>query len=170
MGSSLPRFSRRLVLPLIFLLSATTPGFQAAVQDRPLEPRIASGEVFLEALNGAALTEADLARDDVLAVFWASWSPRCRDLEGQIHSLRERWGKRARIIAINFQEDESTIRRFLGPDADLLPIYLDLSGAFARDHGVTTLPALVIFHHGEGLYQGRLTDDTDRRIARVLTP
>jgi thiol-disulfide isomerase/thioredoxin len=140
----------------------------SSLEGQVLEPRIVHQGEHLEALEGAALTPAEWKRRDTIAIFWASWSPRCREIVPRVQALEARWGQQAWVITVNFQEDPATIRNFLGVESSPPPVYLDTAGTFARRHGVTTLPTLVLFRGGEAIYQDRLRADTDRRLARFF--
>jgi thiol-disulfide isomerase/thioredoxin len=158
------RLSPALVV-LVVLVSLLTA---FASSGQPLEPQVPAGEIYLEALEGAPLTARELGRRDTVAIFWASWSPRCRNIGARVDALETRWGREVRVITINFQEDASTIRTFLPAARGGWPVYLDSEGTFARRHHVASLPALVIFRDGEAVYQGGLGDEVDRVIARQL--
>lgn len=122
----------------------------------------------LPALQGDELAEGDLARGVTVVVVWASWSPRCRDIVERVNPIAQRWGDRARVITVNFQEDRETAGRFLeGKDLEI-PVYLDTDGAFSKKYAVTTLPGLLIFKDGETAYRGRLPDDPDRLLSEIL--
>ena len=165
---AVPPPARTAVLALLVWVVVLCPGSGSAAVAQSVEPRIDKDVLYLGALEGEGLTERDLNRGDIIAIFWASWSPRCRGIVERAAALEARWGQQARVITVNFQEDASTIRRFLGPAPAPVPVYLDLSGTFSRRHGVTTLPAMVFLRRGEGQYQGRLAEDADQRIAHFL--
>ncbi len=159
------RRKRWAVLGVLLCFVVPWPG---SLEGQVLEPRIVHQGEHLEAMEGAALTPADLNRRDTIAIFWATWSPRCQGIVSRAKALEARWGQQARVITVNFQEDPATIRRFLGAESQSPPVYLDTAGTFARRHGVTTLPALVIFRGGEAIYQDRLRADADRLLERFF--
>jgi thiol-disulfide isomerase/thioredoxin len=122
----------------------------------------------LKALDGASLDEAQLSRGAVILVAWASWSPRCRDIVPRVNALVERWGGRARVVTINFQEERSAVEEFLtGKQLDA-PVYLDVEGAFSKKHSITFLPGLQILREGVTVFNGRLGRDPDAVIAQTL--
>lgn len=164
----IPCAARRTRWAMLGVLLAFVVPWAGSLEGQVLEPRIVHQGEHLEALEGAALTPADWKRRDTIAIFWASWSPRCREIVPRVQALEARWGQRAWVITINFQEDPATIRRFLGAESSLPPVYLDTAGTFARRHGVTTLPAVVLFREGEVIYQDRLRADVDQRIERFF--
>ena len=143
-------------LVLVLTLTAALPAAAQRGADR------------LPGLDGGALTQSDLTGRNSIVVFWAGWSPKCRTIVERINALHGRWGDSTRVVSVNFQEDEADIRAFLDGKTLRAPVYLDSRGAFSRTHAVTDLPGLVIYRDGEIAYQGRLPQDVDKLIQRVL--
>lgn len=132
-------------------------------------PVAADEETFrLSALDGgAALQPADVESGAVIMIFWAGWSPRCRDIVERTNAIADEWGGRARVITINFQEEPDAVRDFL--DGELkVPTYLDGDGAFSKQHTMTSLPGLLIYDDGEVAFRGKLPADPSGLIAQTL--
>ncbi|HEX9942345.1 MAG TPA: TlpA disulfide reductase family protein [Thermoanaerobaculia bacterium] len=125
-------------------------------------------EISLSCLSGARLSEADLGRGATIVVVWASWSPRSRDIAERVRPLADRWGGRARVLTVNFQEDRQAVEGFLGGRDLGAPVCLDPDGAFSRKYNVATLPGLLIVKDGQVAYRGKLPEDADRVIADLL--
>lgn len=125
-------------------------------------------EISLGCLGGARLNESDLARGTTIIVVWASWSPRSRDIVQRVQPLASRWGDRARVLTVNFQEDGAAAERFLAGQSLGAPVCMDPDGAFSRKYNVATLPGLLIVKDGQVAYRGKLPDDADRVIAGLL--
>lgn len=131
-------------------------------------PAPAQPNVRLPGLHGGQLTGAELARGVTVVVVWASWSPRCRDIVERTNALAGRWGGRARVVAVNFQEDSSAIEAFLRDKNLAVPVFLDRDGEFSKAHAVTALPGLVVFQDGAARYQGKLPADPDATLRQIL--
>lgn len=129
---------------------------------------VARGEepFALVGLAGDRLTERDLADSQVLAVFWSSWSPRCRDLPARLADVASRFGGRVRVVAINYQEDRKAAGGLLRGTG--VPVYLDADGSFAKRFGIATLPGAVLFRRGDAVWHGRLDDAALPEIERAL--
>ena len=119
-------------------------------------------------LRGGELTESDLARGRTIVVVWASWSPRCRDIVERVNPLAERWGGKARVGTVNFQEDRAAVEAFLRGKSLSAPVYLDADGAFSKRNAVTTLPGLLVYVDGQVAYSGRLPEDPDSLLSKTL--
>lgn len=143
---------------LLGLAPAAAQEPPAAAQERGLE---------LAGLDGGRLTEQQLQSGNSVLLFWASWSPRCRDIASRAQALEKRFGARARVLLVNFQEDERSVRGFLGSQTTP-PVYLDRDGDFAKRYSVLNLPGLLVLRNGEPVYQDRLPSDADELLARLL--
>ncbi len=149
--------SRRALLACLCLsLGLATSG---ATQDPGLK---------LIGLTGADLRESEIAQGDTIIVFWASWSPKCRDVVERASPIAQTWKGRARVILVSFQERAATVRSFLGDKESAVPVYLDESGSFAKKHGVTTLPTLLVLREGQPLYSGKLPSDAEALLRSTL--
>ena len=122
----------------------------------------------LRGLQGGDLADADLQQGTAIVVLWASWSPRSRDIVARVNPLAERWGGRARVVTVNFQEDAAAVQGFLAGKGLRAPVYLDADGAFSKKYGIATLPGLLILKDGQTVYSGKLPDDPDPLIGKTL--
>ncbi len=125
-------------------------------------------DVRLRSLQGQSLSEADLAQGATILVIWTSWSPHSRNIVARVNPLAERWGARARVVTVNFQEDQGAVEGFLSGKGMSAPVFLDPDGAFSKKHKVTTLPCLLIYKDGQAVYNGRLPENPDSVISEVL--
>jgi thiol-disulfide isomerase/thioredoxin len=125
-------------------------------------------DVNLSCLGGAHLSDADLAHGVTVVVMWASWSPRSHDIAARVSALAGRWGSRARVVAVSFQEEHEAVGRFVAGKSFGAPVCLDPDGAFSRKYNVATLPGLVVFKDGQVAHRGRLGDDADQILGDLL--
>jgi thiol-disulfide isomerase/thioredoxin len=122
----------------------------------------------LTGLGGERLTEADLAQGTFIFVFWASWSPRSRDVVARVNPIAQRWQGRARVATVNYQESRGEVEAFLAGKGLAVPVFLDPDGSFSKQYAVATLPGLLILKNGQVAFRGKLPDDPDRVIAGTL--
>lgn len=154
--SGLPLGTAFLALVLAVLALAASAG-PAAAQS-----------VSLSCLGGARLSDGDLAQGTTIVVAWASWSPRSRDIAERVSALAGRWGGRARVVTVNFQEEPPAVERFLAGKKLGAPVCLDTDGTFSRKYNVATLPGLLVVKNGEVKYHGKLPDDPDPVLTDAL--
>jgi len=131
-------------------------------------PPAAAQAVRLHGLAGEQLADSDLDRGTTIAVLWASWSPRSRDIVERVNALAGRWGGKARVITVDFQEDRPAVEQFLAGKRLAVPVFLDTDGAFSKKYAVATLPGLLVLKEGQVAYHGKLPDDPDRVIGGAL--
>jgi thiol-disulfide isomerase/thioredoxin len=124
--------------------------------------------VSLSCLGGERLSDADLARGATIVVVWASWSPRSRGIVERVSPLAGRWGGRARVLTVNFQESADVVHGFLAGRSFGAPVCLDMDGAFSKKYNIATLPGLLVVKDGQVAYRGKLPDDADQVIADLL--
>jgi thiol-disulfide isomerase/thioredoxin len=135
---------------------------------RPGEPLRAQETWELPGLEGGALSSGDVASGATVIVVWAGWSPRCRDVVERGNQLVERWGGRARVALVDFQEEPADVAAFVAGKGSRAPVYLDGDGSFAKQHRVTTLPGLVVYRDGAVAYQGKLPPAPDDLLGELL--
>jgi thiol-disulfide isomerase/thioredoxin len=124
--------------------------------------------IRLQGLGGEQLAEADLARGTTIVIVWASWSPRSRDIVARVNPVAQRWGGRARVVTVNFQEERAAVESFLSGKGLGTTVFLDPDGAFSKKYSMATLPGLLIIKDGQVVYRGKLPEDPDRVIGEVL--
>jgi thiol-disulfide isomerase/thioredoxin len=125
-------------------------------------------DLNLSCLGGERLSDAELARGATVVVIWASWSPRSRDIAERVSALAGRWGGRARVMAVSFQEDRAVVERFVAGKRFGAPVCLDPDGAFSRKYNVASLPGLVVVRDGQVAYHGKLSEDSDQILGGLL--
>lgn len=125
-------------------------------------------DVNLRGLGGASLTSADVARGNAVLVIWTSWSPRCRDIVERVNALQQKWGGKAKILAVSFNEDSGDVERFLAGKGLSVPVLLDTDGAFSKKRAITVLPGLIVIQNGQVTYAGKLPDAPESVLAGLL--
>jgi thiol-disulfide isomerase/thioredoxin len=118
--------------------------------------------------GGQRLSAAELRQGTTLAIFWASWSPKSRDVFERINAAAAKWGGRARVVAINYQEDPQEARRALNGRTVNAPVCFDVDGSFSNSYDVATLPEFVLLRDGAVAVRGRLDDEADGKIAGAI--
>jgi thiol-disulfide isomerase/thioredoxin len=153
-------------LPVSRLVGALACLMALVMAASPAWPQGSSVE--LPGLGGGQLRETELQSGDSIVVVWASWSPRGRDIVRRVNAIEKSWGNRARVLTVNFQEDRAAVESFLDGKQLAVPVYLDSTGVFSKKNAVTTLPGLLIYKNGKVAHRGRLPDDAEALIGRIL--
>jgi thiol-disulfide isomerase/thioredoxin len=118
-------------------------------------------------LDGSPL-KSEALEGDAIVVFFASWSPRCRDVVERARELEEKWGSRASVFLVAFQEGDEEVRRFLAGAQGDVDVLRDADGSFSKRHGITTLPSLLVIESGSVAFRGRLPSDADSVLRPIF--
>lgn len=98
-------------------------------------PLLGGGRFALKGQRGAPL----------LLNFWASWCGPCRDEMPSLELLAQRHAAEGlQVLAVNFQESERTVRRFVEDTGLSLPIALDGDGAATKAWTSRIFPSTVL--------------------------
>jgi peroxiredoxin len=96
----------------------------------------------LKDLAGRSHRLADYRGKVVLINFWATWCEPCRDEMPAIERLKDRFAERPfEVLAINVDEPEARIRKFLSSLPLSFPVLLDHERKLARAWNVRLLPS-----------------------------
>jgi peroxiredoxin len=130
---------------------ATTLGIDAS-QARPAlgEP---APDFLLEAPGTHELIRlSDLRGQPVLLNFWATWCAPCRTEMPDLQEAHDQEG--VIVLAVNAQESDSVVLRFVEDFALTFPTVIDRSGAVREHYGVLGLPA-TFFIDADGILRAR---------------
>jgi thiol-disulfide isomerase/thioredoxin len=125
----------------------------------------------LRALDGAGHRLADYRGQVVLVNFWATWCEPCREEMPSMQRLKQKLAGRPFIVlAVNLDEPEARIRKFLSQVKVDFTILLDPGKKAARAWDARILPAsFVIGSDGKINYSlvGELDWDHERIVDRL---
>jgi thiol-disulfide isomerase/thioredoxin len=126
----------------------------------------------LSGLDGRRYRLADLRGNVVLINFWATWCAPCRDEMPSIQRLKDRLAGRPFVaLAVNLDEPEARVRKFLLQGSLDLTVLLDPGRQAARAWNARILPAsFLIGPEGAIRYTviGEINWD-DSRVASLVT-
>ena len=95
----------------------------------------------LKDVNGGAHDLARYKGKVVLINFWATWCEPCRQEMPSIQRLRDKFaGKPFVVLAINVDEPDARVRRFLEQTLLDLPVLMDPNKTATRGWGVRVMP------------------------------
>lgn len=130
-------FSGALKIALMFLLAGAAGAADLKVWAGGPPPALA-----LKDINGGSHRLSDYRGKVVLVNFWATWCGPCRDEMPSIQELKDKLaGKPFVVLAVNLDEPESRIRKFLSQMKLDFTILLDPEKKAARAWGARILPA-----------------------------
>jgi peroxiredoxin len=156
-----------MILSVMLTLSACTTSAPAETVPSPLddgsstdtEPSEEEEIVFapdfqLKDLSGETVTLAHYGGKNIILNFWATWCPHCVDEMPDLQRLYETYQDDGLVVlAINIQESQSTVERFLSDHQLDLPVLLDEKATAAGAYGAYAIP-LTIAINQEGVLVG----------------
>ena len=132
--------ARVMMIALVFLLAGAAAGADLKPWAGGLPQPLA-----LKDLDGGSHRLSDYKGKVVLVNFWATWCGPCRDEMPSIQELKNKLaGKPFVVLAVNLDEPESRIRKFLSQMKLDFIILLDPERKAARAWGARILPASYI--------------------------
>ncbi len=132
-------------------------------------------ELELRSLGGETVELSAFKREMLVTHVWASWCPYCAEELRNLARLKEVYGERIRILAVNRAEPEEDAKRFLAAEgiADgAVTLLLDPEDAFYKDIEGYAMPetlftdtrGVICFHQ-----RGPLSyDDLARSVAACM--
>ena len=157
---------RMALLCLIFLV----PALSGAADLKPW-PGGPTPELELRELDGRGHRLTDYRGKVVLVNFWATWCVPCRDEMPSMQRLKEKLaGKPFEVLAVNLDEPEARVRKFLSQMKVDFTVLLDPEKKVAKAWNARILPAsFVIGPDGRIRYSlvGDLDWSQDHVVSRI---
>jgi thiol-disulfide isomerase/thioredoxin len=177
---SLRRNSTALVTPILRIAACCWMGLAAAVTTAAELKAWTAGAppaLVLQDLEGRTHRLADYRGRVVLVNFWATWCAPCRDEMPSMQRLKEKLaGRPFAVLAVNLDEPESRIRKFLSQVKLDFAVLLDPEKKAAKAWRARILPSsYVLGPDGQVRYSvvGEIDWDREpvvRRITELLPP
>jgi cytochrome c biogenesis protein CcmG/thiol:disulfide interchange protein DsbE len=96
----------------------------------------------LSSLAGTKVALSDLKGQVLLINVWATWCPPCRVEMPNIQAAYEQYHEQGfTVVAVNMQEDPSTVAAFMRDHQLTFPALLDLDGQVSRSYQALSLPS-----------------------------
>ena len=117
--------------------------------------------LVLKDINGGAHDLARYRGKVLLVNFWATWCEPCRHEMPSMQRLKEKLaGRPFEVLAVNVDEPEARVRRFLDETRFALPVLLDTNKTATRAWSVRVMPTTFIVGP-DGRIRYRLVGDLD---------
>lgn len=142
---------------------------------QPLKEGTESVDFELEDLTGATRRLSDFRGKVVFLNFWATWCGPCRFEMPSMEKLYQRLkDKGLEIIAVNLQEDSSSVRQFVDEYGLSFPVLLDTTGRIGATYGARSIPTTYIVDREGFVFAGTIgtrewdTEDYLRFFEKLL--
>jgi thiol-disulfide isomerase/thioredoxin len=142
---SLRLYAVRALAALGLAVAALVPApVLASYEITPWPRNKAAPPLSLAGLDGQPWQLARLKGKVVVLNFWATWCEPCRAEMPSLDALAQKHPQDVVVLAVNYQEGEPRIRRYLQTVDIRLPILLDRDGAVAKAWTRRIFPTTVI--------------------------
>ena len=112
---------------------------------QPPKQRLESIDFELEDLSGATRRLSDYKGKVVFLNFWATWCGPCRSEMPSMEKLYRRFKDEGlEIVAVNLQEDRSSVQGFVDEYGLSFPVLLDSTGRVGATYGARSIPTTYI--------------------------
>jgi thiol-disulfide isomerase/thioredoxin len=112
---------------------------------QPLKEGTAIVDFELQQLGGGSRSLSSFKGKVVFLNFWATWCGPCRQEMPSMERLYQRLkGKGLEIVAVNLQEDDKAVQKFVNEHKLSFPVLLDKSGRVGATYGARSIPTSYI--------------------------
>jgi len=112
---------------------------------QPLKEGTEIVDFELQDLTGSTRRLSDFRGKVVLLNFWATWCGPCRFEMPSMEKLYRRLNaKGLEIVAVNLQEDRSSVEQFVDEYGLSFPVLLDTTGRIGATYGARSIPTTYI--------------------------
>jgi len=144
MRSAFP-FDRRALLGAVLAFATGVRAHQL----RPWQSGRATPPLSLTDLDGKTWALEALRGSALVLNFWATWCEPCREEMPSLQALaKQHHADPMVVLTVNYQENESGIRRFLERVPLALPVLLDRDGAVTKAWTPRVFPTTVLVDRG----------------------
>jgi cytochrome c biogenesis protein CcmG/thiol:disulfide interchange protein DsbE len=115
----------------------------AGCAQSPPRENVTAPDFQLKTLDGSTVTLSALKGRPVLLNFWATWCGPCRSEMPYLQQLSDdtKWQARGLVLlAVNLEESEATVRKFMGDNGFSFTVLLDTAGEAGRLYNISAIP------------------------------
>lgn len=126
--------------------------------------------VALTTEDGRGFDSTQLGKKPMIVATWATWCPSCTDMLTALGSVKETYGDRIEVIAVNRKEEKSTVDSFR--TAVSLPKNLtyvtDGADAYFKNSDGRSMPEIIIYDSEGKMREHSLAAMTKDELVKVL--
>ena len=149
--------------------SAGSPQASSPTQARGANAGELAPDFTLTSLDGRQISLSDYKGvKPVVLDFFATWCPNCRRDMPKQQALYEKYGGAVEVIAINLNESQKTVEKYITKEGFTFPVVMDPGGRVARSFDVTYTNAHIYIDINGVIQRTNYSDTTDSLFQSIL--
>ena len=110
----------------------------------PIKEGVAAPDFTGELMDGSSITLSELQGKPVIINFWATWCGPCVKEMPAFERLKEDFGDKIGIIAVNCGDDAETVKDFVEENGYTFPVVLDEEYSISMLYPTNSIPYTVV--------------------------
>lgn len=110
----------------------------------PIKEGVAAPDFTGELMDGTSITLSELQGKPVIINFWATWCGPCVKEMPAFERLKDDFGDKIGIIAVNCGDDAETVKDFVGENGYTFPVVLDEEYSISMLYPTNSIPYTVV--------------------------
>ena len=110
----------------------------------PIKEGVAAPDFTGELMDGTSITLSELQGKPVIINFWATWCGPCVKEMPAFERLKDDFGDKIGIIAVNCGEDAETVKDFVEENGYTFPVVLDEEYSISMLYPTNSIPYTVV--------------------------
>ena len=110
----------------------------------PIKEGVAAPDFTGELMDGTSITLSELQGKPVIINFWATWCGPCVKEMPAFERLKDDFGDKIGIIAVNCGDDAETVKDFVEENGYTFPVVLDEEYSISMLHPTNSIPYTVV--------------------------
>ena len=110
----------------------------------PIKEGVAAPDFTGELMDGTSITLSELQGKPVIINFWATWSGPCVKEMPAFERLKDDFGDKIGIIAVNCGDDAGTVKDFVEENGYTFPVVLDEGYSISMLYPTNSIPYTVV--------------------------
>lgn len=119
----------------------------------PIKEGVAAPDFTGELMDGTSITLSELQGKPVIINFWATWCGPCVKEMPAFERLKDDFGDKIGIIAVNCGDDAETVKDFVEENGYTFPVVLDEEYSISMLYPTNSIPYTVVLDA-----EGKVTD------------
>ncbi len=136
----------------------------------PTAREVAFHNVTLATEDGHSFDSTQLGKKPMVVATWATWCPSCTDMLTTLGAVKETFGDRVEIVAVNRKEEKSTIDSFRASVSlpKNITYVTDGADAYFKNSDGRSMPEIIIYDKDGKMHEHALAAMTKDELMKTL--